>query len=291
MFGSEISSETLITFNPITLNPDKTVDEAVRLMYEHGLHHLPVIDGDFQLIGLVTDHDVSRLIDDLRALAHEDESSAAELVTAVPFVTEVLTQKVHFVAPGDPVEVTLRLIVEHGFHCVPVVSDGRLTGMITTTDFLRELACGSSWLAMEDVATSMRLSLPKIDASATLDEALARMRIAAGYLLIVDGAVPLGVLSDRQLRRTRLGEMLHEAPWTNSDDHWHCGARQVRELLPPGEHCIVAGQTVSQAAEIMFRQRVHGLNVVDTDGKTLGVVTETDLLRAMYNDRHRGSRV
>src|SRR3712207_1491476 len=47
-----------MTADPVTVSPDATVEEVVRLMKEHELPGLPVVDGDGNLIGIVTESDL-----------------------------------------------------------------------------------------------------------------------------------------------------------------------------------------------------------------------------------------
>ncbi len=46
--------------NPITISPDKTVREAAKVMQDHNVHRLPVLDSEGQVIGILTRGDVIR---------------------------------------------------------------------------------------------------------------------------------------------------------------------------------------------------------------------------------------
>jgi CBS domain-containing protein len=46
--------------NPITITPDKTVTEAARLMHDRNIHRLPVLDNEGQVIGILTRGDIVR---------------------------------------------------------------------------------------------------------------------------------------------------------------------------------------------------------------------------------------
>jgi CBS domain-containing protein len=49
-----------MTPTPIAVNPDTTVEEAVQIMLEHGFRHLPVVDGERELKGVVSIRDLAR---------------------------------------------------------------------------------------------------------------------------------------------------------------------------------------------------------------------------------------
>ncbi|BAZ53135.1 CBS domain-containing protein [Nostoc ellipsosporum NOK] len=46
--------------NPITISPDKTVKEAAKLMHDRNVHRLPVLDSAGQVIGILTRGDIIR---------------------------------------------------------------------------------------------------------------------------------------------------------------------------------------------------------------------------------------
>jgi CBS domain-containing protein len=49
-----------MTPTPVAVNPDTTVEEAVQIMLEHGFRHLPVVDGERELKGVVSIRDLAR---------------------------------------------------------------------------------------------------------------------------------------------------------------------------------------------------------------------------------------
>jgi len=59
----EVSSTTLVT-----VDPDQELDEALRLMAEHQVRRLPVVEEDGKLVGIVAHADVARHVDGLHSL-------------------------------------------------------------------------------------------------------------------------------------------------------------------------------------------------------------------------------
>jgi len=49
-----------MTPTPIAVNPETTLEEAAKIMFEHGFRHLPVVDGERELKGVVSMRDVAR---------------------------------------------------------------------------------------------------------------------------------------------------------------------------------------------------------------------------------------
>lgn len=125
-----------------TVAPQTTLPEAVRLVSERGIRHLPVVDGG-ALVGIVSDRDLKR------AMASSATSlSAHELSYLLDKlkVGEIMTRAVITIAPGFPVEEAARIMIKEKISALPVTEGGRLVGIITETDvldlFVRAMGAG-----------------------------------------------------------------------------------------------------------------------------------------------------
>jgi CBS domain-containing protein len=139
---------------PATVRPDTPVEDVVRLLRDHELPGLPVVDETGACVGIVTEADLV-LPDDQgdlhiphyvnlfggtvfleplgrfeRRLRKAFASSAADMMTADP----------DSVGPDSTVRDAARLIHESGHNRLPVVEDGRLVGVVTRMDVLGALA-------------------------------------------------------------------------------------------------------------------------------------------------------
>lgn len=57
--------EKVMAKEPVSVSPDTTVAEVVRLMHQHKYGSVPVVEGDQQLVGIVTTTDMLRILSDL----------------------------------------------------------------------------------------------------------------------------------------------------------------------------------------------------------------------------------
>ena len=126
----------LMTGPLVTLGHDASVAQAWGIMQTHRVRHLPVLDADRRLIGMLTDHDV-RLVILARCL--EEEPGALARALARLRVDEVMTWAVITVAPDADVRDAARLMHERGLGALPVADGGRVVGMLTATDVIRAL--------------------------------------------------------------------------------------------------------------------------------------------------------
>lgn len=107
----------------VTIRDTDTVGAAEAEMKLVGIRHIPVVDEQQNLIGMLSTRDV------LAALAKGNKSVR---------VGEYMTRKLVSVRPDMPIPQAIDLLLEHRFGSLPVVGrDGHLIGIVTETDFLR----------------------------------------------------------------------------------------------------------------------------------------------------------
>jgi CBS domain-containing protein len=108
----------------VTITPDASVRELVALMAEHNVGALVVsVDGS-SVDGIVSERDVVRHLKDDEALLEQPVSS-------------IMTSAVHRCTPDQPINDLMVLMTEHRVRHVPVVEDGRLTGIISIGDVVK----------------------------------------------------------------------------------------------------------------------------------------------------------
>jgi CBS domain-containing protein len=107
---------------PVTVPPTCTLEEAARLMGQHGVGSLLVVSGD-TFLGIVTDRDIA-----IRGVG-DGRSSDTE-------VSEVMTESPVTIQGSADVFEAFRIIREAGVRRLPVVEDADLAGIITVDDLL-----------------------------------------------------------------------------------------------------------------------------------------------------------
>jgi acetoin utilization protein AcuB len=121
----------LMTRSPITIAPDTPVGPAFTAMREHDIRHLPVVDSDGRLVGIVTDRDLRQAsLARLHALREVDRDLT---------VQDVMTWAVITTGPDVPVGHAMKAMYERRIGSLPVVAQGRLVGILTERDLLQAL--------------------------------------------------------------------------------------------------------------------------------------------------------
>src|SRR5215472_3994249 len=116
----------------ITITPNTSLPEAMRLVRHRGIRHLPVVEDD-RLVGIVSDRDLKQA---MASPATALESHELRYLLDAVTVDEIMTRAVVTVGRMFPVEEAARLMVTEKISALPVTERGRLIGIVTETDVL-----------------------------------------------------------------------------------------------------------------------------------------------------------
>lgn len=123
------SIEAIMSTDLITLPPTANLAEARKLMQSNRIHHLPIVE-DQEIVGLITLTNVLAATDSfLRDDAHR--MHAQDICVKDVMVTDLATVDQH-----ASLRQAALFLEKHKIGCLPVVSNGKLSGIITDTDFV-----------------------------------------------------------------------------------------------------------------------------------------------------------
>jgi len=111
--------------NVVSITPEETTALAARLLYRHNIGALPVCGEDGRLKGIVTDRDIV-----LRCVAAENDPQTTQ-------VKEIMSKGVVSVSPNDDVRVATRIMAAEQVRRLPVLSDGKVVGMVSLGDLAK----------------------------------------------------------------------------------------------------------------------------------------------------------
>ena len=126
----------VMTPAPATTAPETTVAEAWRLMRARRCHHLPVVDADGVLVGMLSSSDLPRALAGATGTGPED---LAARLRQCP-VGEVMNRNLSSIPQTATLLDAVRVLQTGSFHALPVVAPGNvLAGMVTSTDLIEAL--------------------------------------------------------------------------------------------------------------------------------------------------------
>jgi acetoin utilization protein AcuB len=124
-----------MTPNPVTCTPDTPLFDAIEIMKSEGIQRLPVLDRDGNLVGIVSEKNITN-------------ASAAGKLSMVEFarqlslmtVGDIMSREVITVYTDDPVEQAARKMADLDVSILPVVDyNGKLVGVVTRSDMFKLL--------------------------------------------------------------------------------------------------------------------------------------------------------
>jgi len=261
----DIGLGTLVTYNPTVVAQDATLDIVEALFDLHDIRHAPVVDAQRHVVGIVSLLDVQQARGGGCFATPEGFEDAADLR-----VSDVMQSPVVTVRDDDTPLAALQVLLNHGFHSVPVIRDERLVGIVTSSDFLRELSYGDDPLLREPLVKHILGEKAQVDAQDSLREAAQKMdSLRVDFLAVVSGGLPLGYVSRRDL----LLSASHNANDLN------CG-HVANTFHPPAPHVHLTAQ-LGQGVRVLLEKHAKVALVVDRQKRSRGLLTVRTALTAI----------
>ena len=271
---SQILVRDLMSSPVVTLSARQSIALAEVVMQKKRIRHLPVVEENDRLVGLVTHKDLLRAKISALAPIGKERRAEAELRVAV---CEIMRTEVWTVSPVAPALNAARLLSDHRFGCLPVIEAGRLIGIVTEHDFLA-LVTDSLELGSPPPVIDVQLVMSPLPATLkvtnTLAEARAEMdRLHIRHLPVVDDqGAPLGLISDRDLA---IAEAIA--------GH---GSNITVGLIGTDEPYVVSpASDLGPVLLDLATQQIGSAMVVD-DGVLIGIITTTDACRLLGERLH-----
>lgn len=143
-----LMASDLKTSEVVTVPPTMPVASLARLLAERGISSAPVTAPDGALLGIVTEADLLRRLAGandapigwVRNLFRKTDSQANSYARTHGMVAQdVMTRNVISVGPDSTAEHCAQLMEEHGIKRLPVITDGRLVGVVSRADLLKAM--------------------------------------------------------------------------------------------------------------------------------------------------------
>ncbi len=307
-----------------TLTLDHTVNQCLKFMKGRRVRHVPIVDLPYEgetkpyFIGVVSERDVLRLNApnaEVTGKQKKDQRSLRQVLV------NIVARKPKSASPQTPVQDVIMTMTCNHIDMVPVLDNGNLVGIITTTDLLKlffrldkvihrvcpklkkgappvDLASEnsakakilSSWVfrAVQEIMTEQVISLEPQDNLARAIEVMQDEEIR--HIPIMDEQEKfVGLVSDRDiLRNLPYAGKRPPSPPKRFREHLFATDSLTKNLLLPLESVmapkvlhILPGCSVCEAAEILYTKKISCLPVIDKQKKLRGIVTVTDLMRML----------
>ena len=115
----------IMTRNVVIAEPCETIDKIYQTMKNKDIRHIPVCFKE-KLIGIVSESDI---------LVKAYISNECIHVPAIP-ASAVMVEDVITCSPGTTISELAGIMIKHGINCLPVTHNGKMVGIVTTSDLL-----------------------------------------------------------------------------------------------------------------------------------------------------------
>jgi CBS domain-containing membrane protein len=128
-----ITVDEFMTTEPCTLRETDTINDARQIMTGKHIRHIPITDSENHVLGVVTQRDVLAATEPVLS-----SSIRSDAVAAQPDIrlSEIMIRNVSVIHQSDSLREAALYLQAHKYGCLPVVSDDRLVGIVTDSDFI-----------------------------------------------------------------------------------------------------------------------------------------------------------
>lgn len=126
---------TIMTPDVYVVQENTPLQDVVRLFRKLNVRHVPVVSG-VKVVGIISRTDINRLT--FGALI-ENQEDADEAILEMLSVPQVMTSKPKSISPDETIKSLAEVFVNQEYHALPVIEDGELVGIVTTTDVIKYL--------------------------------------------------------------------------------------------------------------------------------------------------------
>ena len=237
------------------VGPDQTMAMAATLMADDALSSLVVVENG-NVTGIITEKDFL-------------EKVVAKGKCALDVkVRDIMSSPVITISPQETVFEAGQVVEEKRVKRLPVVDGAKLVGIVTQTDLIRVLTSYGMWA---DVAEIMNKNVASIQRNESVAEAASTMasRGISG-IVVMDAERVAGIVTER--------DVLKKVIAANRDP----AAVKMEEIMSTPVESVPPHFAIFTASRIMDRTNIRRL-VVEDNGWLCGIVTQTDIFRAIEN--------
>ena len=128
-----IPVSAIMTKNIIALTREDDLERAEVLFNRYKIKHIPVVSGE-AIIGMLSYTDLMRI--SFSETPDEEYNSVESVVYNMFTIEQVMVKEVVTVSSETTIKEVARILADREFHALPIVDDGALMGIVTTTDLL-----------------------------------------------------------------------------------------------------------------------------------------------------------
>jgi CBS domain-containing protein len=280
-----------IAREPIKLGPDRTVYDVRNVMVKYNIGRVIIVDNHNKALGIITEKDIARF------LYQEVPNRQLNEIR----LDKVMSKNLITVTEEQDVISCAKIMLQNNISSIIVVNnqknvDSFLTGIFTKTDLVEVYA--RHYIGKNSVAKYMTKRVFTVAPDETIQTALMLMisNKVSRVVVVTRNNKPVGIITGYDLLpiSASFGTGTNRSYWTIQEksigkrkrEHTFIpsGIKEMflaRDVMTYDPIVITKDSDLAEAALIMMRNRISGIPVIDLDNTLAGIVTKTDIIRAL----------
>ena len=282
-----------IAREPIKLGRDRTVYDVRNVMVKYNIGRVIIVDNHNKALGITTEKDIARFLYQEVPNRHLNEIR----------LDKVMSKNLITVTEEQDVISCAKIMLQNNISSIIVVNnqkndDGYLKGIFTKTDLVESYA--RQYIGKNSVAKYMTKRVFTVAPDETIHAALTLMinNKVSRIVIVTKNNKPVGIITGHDLLPigASFGTGTNRSYWTIQEksigkrkrEREHIfipsGIKEMflaRDVMTYDPIVITKDSDLAEAALIMMRNRISGIPVIDLDNGLAGIVTKTDIIRAL----------
>jgi len=124
----------IMSSNPVTVNLSNKVRDVAQIFLDKNIRHIPVVSGN-DLIGMISKTDIDRIS---FVTKNQDQKANTQIYDGLA-IEQIMTTQLDTVDTSDEIREAAKKLSTGSYHALPVMSQGHLEGIVTSTDVINYL--------------------------------------------------------------------------------------------------------------------------------------------------------
>lgn len=276
--------EDVMNDKVIVVGENEHVEHARKLMLKNGFSRIIVVDREEKPVGMVTEKDLTRK---MRGKGPKWKMRPIDKIS----IRRVMTPNPVTVAPQDDVKTAVEIMIKQGISSIPVADEDGLAGLITKTDIMNFYS--EKFTGRWKVSKLMTPEVITVNENHSIAHVIGVMEENnIGKVVVIRDNEPVGMITPENISFAYV-----EDPETgvnvekiyflrNSEEGKSKKNVRMVSMLTAGDIMqndmirISGDEDAAKAADIMIREDIGGLPVVEGDDLT-GIITKTDIIKGI----------
>lgn len=126
-----------MSYDLITLKDNNTANDAKEILDVHNIHHIPIVNGMGNLIGIISKAEVDLVLDWGTRFGLSKSAKKNQRLLPSLLAKDIMQIRLVTITADSTLEACALIFRDNKFHSLPVVENGKLVGIITTYDLLQ----------------------------------------------------------------------------------------------------------------------------------------------------------